>query len=136
MSRLSGGAQAGFHQPDLECLGCSLEANGLLTLRVKLEEAGDGQGLRVEVKDNGQGIEKENVPKIFEPFFTTKKGVGTGLGLWSAKPRRKAPRSIAGAGWRRHDSIHRPASGRQYCRQRPRSKLNQRSDSANCDAMK
>jgi signal transduction histidine kinase len=85
MSRLSGGAQAGFHQPDLECLGCSLEANGLLTLRVKLEEAGDGQGLRVEVEDNGQGIEKENVPKIFEPFFTTKKGVGTGLGLWSAK---------------------------------------------------
>lgn len=63
----------------------ALEANGLLTLRVKLEEAGDGQGLRVEVKDNGQGIEKENVPKIFEPFFTTKKGVGTGLGLWSAK---------------------------------------------------
>jgi len=63
----------------------ALEANGLLTLRVKLEEAGDGQGLRVEVEDNGQGIEKENVPKIFEPFFTTKKGVGTGLGLWSAK---------------------------------------------------
>ena len=35
-----------------------------------------------EVKDTGQGIQPESLPKIFEPFFTTKqKGSGTGLGL-------------------------------------------------------
>jgi|GEM_PF-2089080 PAS domain S-box/PAS domain S-box/PAS domain S-box len=32
------------------------------------------------VKDSGNGIPEENLPKIFDPFFTTRKG-GTGLGL-------------------------------------------------------
>jgi len=34
------------------------------------------------IKDNGEGIDNNNIKKIFEPFFTTKKkGSGTGLGL-------------------------------------------------------
>lgn len=63
----------------------ALPGNGFLTLRVKQEDAGNGRGLRVEVEDNGSGIEEKNLSKIFQPFFTTKKGVGTGLGLWSAR---------------------------------------------------
>lgn len=35
-----------------------------------------------KVRDNGSGIEKENMEKLFTPFFTTKGiGKGTGLGL-------------------------------------------------------
>jgi C4-dicarboxylate-specific signal transduction histidine kinase len=36
----------------------------------------------ITVRDNGEGIAPETLPKIFDPFFTTKDvGEGTGLGL-------------------------------------------------------
>ena len=41
-------------------------------------------GVEVWVRDNGSGIEKENLEKIFEPKFTTKTG-GMGLGLGIVK---------------------------------------------------
>ena len=38
--------------------------------------------MAIEIRDNGIGIDPEDMPKIFEPFFTTKEiGKGTGLGL-------------------------------------------------------
>jgi len=41
-----------------------------------------GAYIRLSLKDTGQGIPPEIVPRIFEPFFTTKKkGEGTGMGL-------------------------------------------------------
>lgn len=40
--------------------------------------------VRIDIKDNGTGIPKDNLTKIFDPFFTTKLD-GTGLGLAMAK---------------------------------------------------
>jgi len=41
-----------------------------------------GKRVRLEVRDNGQGVKPADEPKLFQPFFTTKPiGKGTGLGL-------------------------------------------------------
>ncbi|MFM8742820.1 MAG: sensor histidine kinase [Cytophagales bacterium] len=42
----------------------------------------DPHHIRLEVRDNGNGIPEKIKDKIFQPFFTTKPtGQGTGLGL-------------------------------------------------------
>jgi len=52
--------------------------NGILTIKT-VQEKGH---VIVYVKDNGKGIDAENIIKIFDPFYTTKPiGEGTGLGL-------------------------------------------------------
>jgi PAS domain S-box-containing protein len=40
-----------------------------------------GEYIVLSIRDNGTGIDKENLNKIFEPFFTTKNTEGVGLGL-------------------------------------------------------
>ena len=53
-------------------------AKGTITLTTRRE----GEGVVVDMLDNGRGIPPEVLPKIFDPFFSTKEiGKGTGLGL-------------------------------------------------------
>jgi signal transduction histidine kinase len=51
---------------------------GTVIVRTRAED----QGVRIEVADNGCGIDQQHRDRIFDPFFTTKPvGQGTGLGL-------------------------------------------------------
>ena len=50
--------------------------------KIILTTRADGEGVAVDVEDNGSGMPPDVLKKIFDPFFTTKEiGKGTGLGL-------------------------------------------------------
>ncbi|MBN2802365.1 MAG: hypothetical protein JXR91_04650, partial [Deltaproteobacteria bacterium] len=55
--------------------GASLNTDKRVQLNIKCDSS-----LKIEVADNGGGVDKEVEDRIFEPFFTTK-AKGTGLGL-------------------------------------------------------
>ena len=54
----------------------AVDGNGLVKLRTTCE----GDGVLVEVADDGPGVPEELQARVFEPFYTTK-GVGAGVGL-------------------------------------------------------
>jgi signal transduction histidine kinase len=59
---------------------------GMITLGAD----GDGDKVRIWVRDNGIGIPKEEIQRVFEPFFqadrgTTRRYSGVGLGLTIAR---------------------------------------------------
>jgi hypothetical protein len=56
----------------------AMDGSGTVTLRARLVE--QDQILRLEVEDDGPGIEPANKERLFVPYFSTKKR-GTGLGL-------------------------------------------------------
>lgn len=47
---------------------------------VEIDARREGDHVVVTVRDNGPGIDPDQLPKVFEPFFTTK-GVGEGIGI-------------------------------------------------------
>ncbi len=50
--------------------------------RILIRVSDSGRKVRVDVQDDGPGVQPEDEPKLFQPFFTTKPvGQGTGLGL-------------------------------------------------------
>jgi two-component system NtrC family sensor kinase len=56
----------------------AMPGGGSLTIRT----VGDGDHIKVQFVDTGQGIPEASIDKIFEPFYTTKEGdAGLGLGL-------------------------------------------------------
>jgi two-component system sensor histidine kinase PhcS len=49
---------------------------------IKVASRREGCRLVVQVRDNGVGVEQDNLPRVFDPFFTTSEvGKGMGLGL-------------------------------------------------------
>ena len=51
---------------------------------MRIQRAGDADGVVVEIEDTGPGVPLEMKEQIFNPFVTTKKtGVGLGLAIVS-----------------------------------------------------
>ena len=48
---------------------------------VRLAPADEMGWVKLQVYDNGEGIQEDLVDRVFDPFFTTKTQGGTGLGL-------------------------------------------------------
>lgn len=54
--------------------------SGQVNAWIEIDARREADRVVITVKDNGPGIESEQLPKVFEPFFTTK-GVGDGIGI-------------------------------------------------------
>ncbi|OQX42924.1 MAG: hypothetical protein B0D88_05710, partial [Candidatus Sedimenticola endophacoides] len=60
----------------------AMEGREQKRIEVVMRRQGERE-VRVEVRDNGEGMNEELLLRIFDPFYTTKEpGKGTGLGLY------------------------------------------------------
>ena len=62
----------------------ALSAGGTIWIDVRDTET-EPQGVVLSVRDNGEGIAPEALPRVFDAFFTTRAMIGTGIGLFVAK---------------------------------------------------
>ncbi len=81
--------------------------------RVKVRVRDDGTAVRVEVEDDGPGLDRQVSSRLFEPFFTTK-DKGTGLGL-------AVSRAIARAHGGDIDAVSMPGRGAIFSLVLPRT---------------
>lgn len=73
---------AQLNQVWMNLLVNAAQAIGPNTGEVEISTRADAESVYVTVKDNGNGIDPQDLGRIFDPFFTTKPvGEGTGLGL-------------------------------------------------------
>jgi PAS domain S-box-containing protein len=63
----------------------AVEPGGKIRISLAPASAEQGDGVEIQIADDGPGVPEKNHAHIFEPFFTTKEDVGTGLGLWVSK---------------------------------------------------
>ena len=64
----------------------ALPQGGRIHIRTSWVDSESGPWARIQVEDDGTGMDPTVLERIFEPFFTTKSpGQGTGLGLASVK---------------------------------------------------
>jgi signal transduction histidine kinase len=54
---------------------------GATEIRILLEEDADADLLRLEMEDNGEGMDRETFEKALDPFFTSKDEKRVGLGI-------------------------------------------------------
>ena len=60
----------------------SSDEQGARELSIKIEQNQADDGVLVEVRDSGPGIDRGNLERVFEPFYITKtSGVGMGLSI-------------------------------------------------------
>ena len=62
----------------------ALSAGGTIHVEVRDSET-EPQGVVFSVRDNGEGIPPEALPRVCDAFFTTRATIGTGIGLFIAK---------------------------------------------------
>lgn len=77
--------QAAVHENTLQRVVLNLVQNALDAMpqggALRLVGRYTATHVQLQVRDTGDGISVENLPRIFEPLYTTKPG-GTGLGLY------------------------------------------------------
>ncbi len=54
---------------------------GATRIEVEIEEDRERDRLVIRVKDNGKGMNKEELERVQDPFYTTKRDIGVGLGI-------------------------------------------------------
>lgn len=89
-AELPGGIRAAVDQSSFGQVVLNLVKNAIdacedtesASVQIRLSCSEDRRAIRMEIRDNGQGMSPEILERAFEPFFTTKEaGKGTGLGL-------------------------------------------------------